>query len=125
MVCWMSTTPLAAGDRLRAQAHHALRPARRSRTCATGSTSTRCTATPTATALELNDIGRVTLRTSAPLVFDDYRRNRTTGSFILIDEATNDTVGAGMIVGARTGESPAARPDAAPAPPTSPGTRRR
>ena len=38
------------------------------------------------------------LRTSAPLVVDAYRRNRATGSFILIDEATNDTVGAGMIV---------------------------
>ena len=35
----------------------------------------------------------------APLFFDEYRRNRTTGSFILIDEATNDTVGAGMILG--------------------------
>jgi bifunctional enzyme CysN/CysC len=47
--------------------------------------------------LGLNDIGLVRLRLSAPLVVDDYRRNRTTGSFILIDEATNATVGAGMI----------------------------
>ena len=39
------------------------------------------------------------LRLSAPLVADPYARNRTTGSFILIDEATNDTVGAGMIAG--------------------------
>ena len=45
--------------------------------------------------LALNDIGRVRLRTSAPLVFDPYARNRRTGSFILIDEATNDTVGPG------------------------------
>jgi sulfate adenylyltransferase subunit 1 (EFTu-like GTPase family) len=50
-----------------------------------------------ATELALNDIGRVRLRTSRPLAFDPYSRNRTTGSFILIDEATNDTVGAGMI----------------------------
>jgi bifunctional enzyme CysN/CysC len=50
--------------------------------------------------LGLNEIGRVQLRSSAPLMVDRYRRNRTTGSFILIDEATNDTVGAGMIVGA-------------------------
>jgi bifunctional enzyme CysN/CysC len=49
--------------------------------------------------LGLNDIGRVTLRTTQPLFFDEYRRNRTTGSFILIDEATMATVGAGMIIG--------------------------
>jgi sulfate adenylyltransferase large subunit len=47
--------------------------------------------------LGLNDIGRVHLRTSAPLVFDPYTSNRRTGSFILIDEASNGTVGAGMI----------------------------
>jgi bifunctional enzyme CysN/CysC len=47
--------------------------------------------------LALNDIGRVRLRTSAPLSFDPYRRNRRTGSFILIDESTNRTVGAGMV----------------------------
>ncbi len=45
----------------------------------------------------LNDIGRVRLRTSHPLAFDDYGRNRSTGGFILIDEASNDTVAAGMI----------------------------
>jgi len=49
--------------------------------------------------LGLNEIGRVQLRTTQPLFFDRYRRNRTTGSFILIDEATNATVGAGMILG--------------------------
>ncbi len=47
--------------------------------------------------LQLNDIGRVTLRTSAPLFHDPYRRNRMTGSVILVDELTNETVGAGMI----------------------------
>jgi sulfate adenylyltransferase large subunit len=47
--------------------------------------------------LALNDIGRVRLRTSAPLVFDPYAQNRRTGSFILLDEATNETVAAGMI----------------------------
>ena len=49
--------------------------------------------------LGLNDIGRVRLRLSEPLVADPYSRNRHTGSFILIDESTNDTVGAGMIAG--------------------------
>jgi bifunctional enzyme CysN/CysC len=47
--------------------------------------------------LWLNDIGRVRLRTSTPLVLDPYKTNRRTGSFILIDEASNETVGAGMI----------------------------
>jgi bifunctional enzyme CysN/CysC len=52
-----------------------------------------------ATSLSLNEIGRVSLRTTQPLFYDDYRRNRDTGSFILIDEATNTTVAAGMITG--------------------------
>ncbi len=51
-----------------------------------------------ATELALNEIGRVTLRTQSPLFFDEYRRNRDTGSFVLIDEATNNTVAAGMIL---------------------------
>jgi len=46
----------------------------------------------------LNDIGRISLRTSSPLFYDSYRRNRQTGSFILIDEFTNETVAAGMIL---------------------------
>jgi sulfate adenylyltransferase large subunit len=50
--------------------------------------------------LELNDIGSVKLRLSGPLVVDSYRTNRETGSFILIDEATNATVGAAMITAA-------------------------
>jgi bifunctional enzyme CysN/CysC len=52
-----------------------------------------------ATALGLNEIGRVSIRATAPLFFDEYRRNRDTGSFVLIDEATSTTVGAGMIIG--------------------------
>jgi bifunctional enzyme CysN/CysC len=51
--------------------------------------------------LGLNEIGRVRLRTSAPLMLDTYARNRTTGSFILIDEATNDTVAGGMVLDAK------------------------
>ncbi|MDE3204920.1 MAG: adenylyl-sulfate kinase [Acidobacteriota bacterium] len=49
--------------------------------------------------LDLNEIGRVRLRTQAPLMFDPYRRNRYTGSLILIDPTTNNTVAAGMITG--------------------------
>ena len=55
---------------------------------------------PAPAQLELNDIARVRLRLSEPLAVDAYGDNRTTGAFILIDEATNDTVGAGMIVSA-------------------------
>jgi bifunctional enzyme CysN/CysC len=50
-----------------------------------------------ADSLVLNDIGRVRLRTTVPLLADDYSRNRTTGGFVLVDEATHRTVGAGMI----------------------------
>jgi len=48
--------------------------------------------------LKLNEIGRVKLRTTKPLFFDEYKRNRETGSFILIDEDTGNTVAAGMIL---------------------------
>jgi len=51
------------------------------------------------TSLGMNDIGRISLRSTVPLLFDEYRRNRSTGSFILIDEHTNATVAAGMIIG--------------------------
>jgi sulfate adenylyltransferase subunit 1 len=46
----------------------------------------------------LNDIGRIKIRTTEPLFYDAYKKNRTTGSIILIDEFTNETVGAGMII---------------------------
>lgn len=54
--------------------------------------------------LGLNEIGRVRFRTSAPLLLDEYRTSRSTGGFVVIDETTNDTVGAGMVV--RTAPEP-------------------
>jgi sulfate adenylyltransferase subunit 1 len=48
--------------------------------------------------LALNEIAKIRIRTTKPLFYDHYRRNRVTGSLILIDEGTNNTVGAGMIV---------------------------
>jgi sulfate adenylyltransferase subunit 1 len=48
-------------------------------------------------AIGMNDIGRVKIKTSSPLFFDAYKNNRYTGSLILVDEFTNETVGAGMI----------------------------
>ncbi len=53
----------------------------------------------TASELILNEIGRLRMRTTSPLFFDEYRRNRHTGSFIIVDEGTNATIGAGMITG--------------------------
>jgi len=50
--------------------------------------------------LRLNDLGRIRLRTTTPVLYDPYRNNRVTGSFILVDEATNATVGAGMLLAA-------------------------
>ena len=46
----------------------------------------------------LNDIGRIAIKTTKPIFYDKYNRNRNTGSIIIIDEATNETVGAGMII---------------------------
>jgi bifunctional enzyme CysN/CysC len=68
-----------------------------------------------ADSLALNEIGRVRIQTSRPLAFDPYRRNRATGSFILIDPVTNGTVAAGMILDRTIGDdeiasgAPAAR----------------
>ncbi|WP_301848635.1 adenylyl-sulfate kinase [Rhodococcus pyridinivorans] len=58
-----------------------------------------------ATTLGLNEIGRVQLCTQQPLLFDPYRRNRTTGSFVLVDERTGNTVAAGMITGPTLADS--------------------
>ena len=64
--------------------------------------------------LDLNEIGRVRIQTVAPVFYDEYRRNRYTGSFILIDEVTNATVGAGMLLplsNRGAGEVPASSPN--------------
>ncbi len=48
--------------------------------------------------VKMNDIARIKIRTTKPLFYDSYKKNRTTGSLVLIDEGTNETVGAGMII---------------------------
>jgi sulfate adenylyltransferase subunit 1 len=99
MVCWMTEqAKLAPGVKLAIK--HTTNMAR----CVVTSLDYRLDVNTlhrdeSAPALELNEIGRVQLRTTKPLFFDEYRRNRTTGSFILIDENNNNTVGAGMILG--------------------------
>ena len=97
MVCWMQDRPLSANGRYTIK--HTTRSARAVvrdlRYRLDVNTLHRDEA---ADSLTLNEIGRVTLRTTAPLMVDEYYRNRSTGSFILIDEATNATAGAGMIL---------------------------
>jgi bifunctional enzyme CysN/CysC len=95
-VCWMADRPLRAGGR------YLLKQTTRTATAVVDQIEdlldvhTLERDSPPSE-LALNDIGRVRLRTSSPIVFDPYKSNRRTGSFILIDEATNGTVGAGMI----------------------------
>ena len=98
-VCWMADAPLRAGGRYAIK--HATHAARALVEAIEDRVDVASlTRAPATGELGLNDIGRVRLRTSKALAFDPYLRNRATGSFILIDEATNDTVGAGMIASA-------------------------
>ncbi|MFW0793196.1 adenylyl-sulfate kinase [Gordonia sp. CPCC 205515] len=95
-ICWLSDTPLRAGDRVALK--HGAATVR-----ATVQSLDRRLDPETLieqvgpSSLGLNDIGTITLRTSSVIVADRYTENRDTGAFILIDESTNDTVGAGTI----------------------------
>jgi len=98
MVCWMTDRPLTANGRYVIK--HTTRTARAIvKDLRYRLDITTLHRDESATSLTMNEIGRVELRTTAPLMYDEYRRNRTTGSFILVDEATNATVGAGIILG--------------------------
>jgi bifunctional enzyme CysN/CysC len=97
LLCWMSERPL--DRRRRYLVKHT------TRTAMLGSIDVRYRIhvgtlhrDESATTLELNDLARVHLELSSPLVFDSYRRNRLTGSLIVIDEASNETVAAGVIL---------------------------
>jgi bifunctional enzyme CysN/CysC len=101
MICWMDeTAPLRPGSKYTIK--HTTRTAR---TVIRGLHYRLDVNTlhrdDTAGQLTLNEIGRVKLRTTIPLLADEYRRNRTTGGFILIDDTTNRTVAAGMIIEAQ------------------------
>ncbi len=96
VVCWMIDQPLRQGGR------YAIKHTTRWARAVVGDLRYRLdinnlTRDDTATELGLNEIGRVRLRVTAPLMHDPYGENRTTGSFILVDEGTNVTAGAGMI----------------------------
>ena len=99
-ICWFTDTPLRAGDRL------ALKQGARTVRATVQELHTRLDPETLddldgPVELALNDIGAVTLRTSSIVVADPYTDNRDSGAFILIDETSNDTVGAGTITEAR------------------------
>jgi bifunctional enzyme CysN/CysC/sulfate adenylyltransferase subunit 1 len=96
MVCWMTNAPLRPRQKL------AIKHTTRSARVMVKDIQYRLDVNSLhrdldVSELNLNEIGRVQLRVTQPLLVDSYERNRTTGSFILVDEATGLTVGAGMI----------------------------
>jgi bifunctional enzyme CysN/CysC len=98
MVCWMTERPLKVGDFL------ALKHTTRWVRAVVRDIHYRLDVNTlhrdeTATSLDLNDVGRLSLRVTKPLFYDSYRRNRRTGSFIVAEEDTNVTAGAGMLLG--------------------------
>jgi bifunctional enzyme CysN/CysC len=96
LVCWMADEPLRPRQRIAIK--HTTRTVRAMVKELTYRLDVNTLhRDPEAGELGLNDIGRVRLRATQPLFVDDYMRNRATGRFILIDEATNATVGAGML----------------------------
>ena len=95
MVCWMSDAPLRVDGRYAIK--HTTRSARAIVSEIEHRVDVDTLAHEPASALTLNEIGRVTLRLTQPLFCDPYSRNRQTGGLILIDEATSATVGAAMI----------------------------
>ena len=94
-VCWFGETPLSTGTRLRLKHTSRTTPARVSDLHGVVDIATLDVAP--GEQLAMNEIGLVTIQTAEPLVVDDYRDNRVTGSFVLIDERTNATVAAGMV----------------------------
>ncbi len=97
MVVWMTDEPL------RPRIKYAIKHTTRSARCMIQDIRYRLNIhtlhrEPDAEQLDLNEIGRVSLRTTTPLLYDEYRRSRVTGSFIIIDESTNNTIGVGMIL---------------------------
>ena len=94
-VCWMADTPLRAGARMLLK--HTTRTVQAMVTGLAERLDVATLGSEPAQELALNDIGRVTLRTASPLAVDVYGDDRTTGAFILIDEATGTTLGAGMV----------------------------
>jgi bifunctional enzyme CysN/CysC len=100
IVCWMGESPARVGGRYLLKHTSRTERVRLEIVRETLDVAT-LTARAGADSLGLNDIAHVSLRCASELVFDPYSENRTTGAFILIEEATNDTVGAGLIADVR------------------------
>jgi len=113
LLCWMSDHPLSRQRRYLVK--------QTTRTAMVGSVDVRYRIDVESlrreegvAGLEMNDLARVHLQLSSPLVFDSYRRNRVTGSLIVIDEATNETVAAGVILDTEVEELAQERSDRSP-----------
>ncbi|QCY46929.1 Sulfate adenylyltransferase subunit 1 [Glutamicibacter creatinolyticus] len=97
MICWMSDKPMKVGQKLAIK--QTTKTARALvQELRYGLNINTLHRDEEATGLALNEIGRISMRTTQPLLADEYHKNRTTGGFILIDEITNNTVAAGMII---------------------------
>jgi sulfate adenylyltransferase large subunit len=96
-VCWMADAPLVPGRRLLVK--HTTRTVKALVSAVQDCLDVTTLASAPTASLQLNDIGRVQLRTASPLVVDPYAVDRRTGAFILVDEATGATLGAGMVAG--------------------------
>ena len=94
-ICWFGEAPLVIGQRLKMKHTSKVTPVRVK--LINGVIDIEKLDIDESTSLQTNDIGLATLQTADLLVVDDYRANRVTGSFVLIDEATNATVAAGMV----------------------------
>jgi sulfate adenylyltransferase large subunit len=95
-VCWMGDRPLVAGSRYRLK--HTTRSVPAKVDAVEGKLDVHTLGEdPAPEGLALNDLGRVHLRLGQPIFADPYEVNRVTGSFILVDESSNETVGAGMV----------------------------
>jgi sulfate adenylyltransferase large subunit len=94
-VCWMADAPLRAGSRVLLK--HTTRTVKAVVTALSERLDVATLGSEPVEELGLNDIGRVSLRTASPLAVDPYAEDRTTGAFILLDEATGTTLGAGMV----------------------------
>jgi len=96
-VCWLADRPLRPGDRFALR--HTTRDVRAVVDAVRSRLDVATLDQADATELTLNDIGSIQLRTAEPLTVDTYATNRSTGAFLLVDEATGATVAAGMVAG--------------------------
>lgn len=96
MICWMSDKPM------KKDGSYILKQMTKTTRCFVGRVLYRININDLhrkkTNALKFNEIGRVCIKTNEPIVFDPYHKNKNTGSFIIIDETTNNTVGAGVIL---------------------------